>query len=157
MRLEVLDKIHNAHLGINKCRKRAKQAVWWPGLSKQIQDMAENCQTCLKHIVNRPEPLCPTPFPESPWQEVGIDFFQCQSLNYLIAVDYYSRFIEIAAMNRNKKGSEVVRCLKSMFSRHGIPERVRSDNGPPFDSVEYSKFANDWDFLFRQFRQQSKS
>ena len=108
--------------------------------------MVENCQTCLKHKVNRPEPLCPTPFPERPWQEVGIDFFQCQSLDYLIAVDYYSRFIEIAAMNRNKRGSEVVRCLKSMFSRHGIPERVRSDNGPPFDSGEYAKFANDWGF-----------
>ena len=87
MHLEVLDKIHDAHMGINKCRERAKQAVWWPGLSNQIQDMVENCQTCLKHKVNRPEPLCPTPFPERPWQDVGIDFFQCQSLEYLIAVD----------------------------------------------------------------------
>ena len=33
-----------------------------------------------------------------------------------------------------------------MFSRHGIPERVQSDNGPPFDSGEYAKFANDWGF-----------
>ena len=45
-------------------------------------------------------------------------------------------------MNRSKRGSEVVRCLKSMFSWHGIPERVRSDNGSPFDSGEYAKFAN---------------
>ena len=146
MRLEVLDKIHDAHMGINKCRERAKQAVWWPGLSKQIQDMVKNCQTCLKHKVNRPEPLYPTPFPERPWQKVGIDFFQGQSLDYLIAVNYYLRFIEIAAMNRSKRGSEVVRCLKSMFSRHGIPERVRSDNGPPFDSGKYAKFANDRGF-----------
>ena len=143
MRLEVLDKIHDAHMGINKYRERAKQAVWWPGLSKQIQDMVENCQTflkhiqdmvencqtflkhiqdmvencqtCLKHKVNRPEPLYPTPLPERPWQEVGIDFFHCHSLDYLIAIDYYLQFIEIAAMNRSKGGSEVVRCLKSMF------------------------------------------
>ena len=146
MRLEVLDKIHDAHMGINKCRERAKQAVWWPGLSKQIQDMVKNCQTFLKHKVNRPEPLCPTPFLECPWQEVGIDFFQCQLLDYLIAVDYYSWFIEIAAMNRSKRGSEVVRCLRSMFSQHGILERVRSDNDPPFDSGEYAKFANNWGF-----------
>ena len=147
MRLEVLDRIHEAHMGINKCRERAKQAVWWPGLSKQIQDMVENCKVCLKHKVNRPEPLSPTPFPECPWRELGMDFFQCQSLDYLIVIDYYSRFIEIAAMNKNKRGSEVVRCLKSMFSRHGIPEKVRSDNGPPFDSAEYAKFANDWGFM----------
>ena len=49
-------------------------------------------------------------------------------------------------MNRSKRGGEVVRCLKSMFSRHGIPELVRSDIGPPFDSGEYAKFANDWGF-----------
>ena len=49
-------------------------------------------------------------------------------------------------MNRSKRGSEVVRCLKSMFSRHGIPERVQSDNCPPLDSGEYAKFANDWGF-----------
>ena len=146
MHLEVLDKIHDAHMGINKCHKRAKQAVCWPGLSKQIQDMVENCETCVKHQVNRPEPLGPMPFSERSWQEVGIDFFRCQSLGYLIAVDYYSQSIEITAMNRNKRGSDVLRCLKSMFSQHGILERVRSDTGPPFDSGEYAKFANDWGF-----------
>ena len=49
-------------------------------------------------------------------------------------------------MSRSKRGSEVVRCLNRMFSQHGIPERVQSDNGPPFDSGKYAKFANDWRF-----------
>ena len=100
----------------------------------------------MKYKVNRPEPLCPTPFPERPWHEVGSDFFQYQSLDYLNAEDYCSRFIEIAAMNESKRGSEVVRRLKSIFSRHDIPERVRSDNGPPFDSGEHAKFASAWGF-----------
>ena len=85
----------------------------------------------MKHKVNRPEPLCPTLFPECPWQEVGIDFFQCQSLDYLIAVDYYSQFIEIATINRNKRGSEVVSCFKSI-------------------SGEYANLPIIGDFLFRQ-------
>ena len=112
--------------------------------------MVKNCQTCLKHKVNRPEPLCPTLFPECPWQEVGIDFFQCQSLDYLIAVDYYSQFIEIATINRNKRGSEVVSCCKSMFSQHGIPEQVWSYNGLLFCSGEYANLPIIGDFLFRQ-------
>ena len=36
--------------------------------------------------------------------------------------------------------------LKSLFARHGIPEVVRSDNGPQYDSAEFAKFAKDWEF-----------
>ena len=61
-------------------------------------------------------------------------------------MDYYSRYIEVAAMTKNKKGSEVLRALKSIFARHGIPEKIRSDNGPPFDSGEHARFANDCGF-----------
>ena len=33
-----------------------------------------------------------------------------------------------------------------MFSRHGIPQMVRSDNGPQFISTEFKKFAKEWGF-----------
>ena len=36
--------------------------------------------------------------------------------------------------------------LKSLFSRQGIPEMVRSDNGPQYDAAEFAKFAKDWEF-----------
>ena len=47
-------------------------------------------------------------------------------------------------MNRNKTASEVLRVLKSLFARHGIPETLRLDNGPPFDSTDCSAFAREW-------------
>ena len=33
-----------------------------------------------------------------------------------------------------------------MFNRRGIPEVVRSDNGPQYDSAEFTKFAKGWEF-----------
>ena len=143
MRLEILDGIHEGHQGITKCRERAKQSVWWPGMSKQIQDMMKCCRVCNEHKKNSREPLIPTPFPDRPWQTIGLDFFKLKSVDYLIVVDYYSRFIELGAMNKNKTISEVSRVLKSLFARHGIPETLRSDNGPPFDSAEYLALARD--------------
>jgi transposase InsO family protein len=36
--------------------------------------------------------------------------------------------------------------MKSCFARHGIPDRVISDNGPQFSSVEFSKFSSSYGF-----------
>ena len=49
MKLQILNKIHEGHQEIVKCRERAKTSVWWPGLSHEVQDMVENCKVCAKH------------------------------------------------------------------------------------------------------------
>ena len=76
------------------------------------------------------KPLISTPFPERPGQMVATDLFELDNLSYLIEVDYFSRYIEVAAMQKTKKTHEVIRALKAIFARHGIQEEVRSDKGP---------------------------
>ena len=49
-------------------------------------------------------------------------------------------------MAKSTKSSEIIRALKSIFARHGIPEQVRSDNGPQYDSAECLHFAKEWGF-----------
>ena len=49
-----------------------------------------------------------------------------KGMHYLIVIDF-SRYVEVAAMTKTTKASEVIRVLKSIFARHGIPEQVRSD------------------------------
>ena len=83
--------------------------------------------------------------PILPWQKVGSDLFEWQQANYLLVVDYYSRFIEIARLNRTTT-AEVVTHLKSIFARHGIPETLVSDNGPQYSSQEFSEFAREYEF-----------
>lgn len=36
--------------------------------------------------------------------------------------------------------------MKSQFARHGIPDRVLSDNGPPFGSREFAEFSRSYEF-----------
>ncbi len=61
LREDILQRLHVGHQGIKKCRERARQAVWWPGLSKQLEETVRNCTECSKHRSQRAEPLIPTP------------------------------------------------------------------------------------------------
>jgi transposase InsO family protein len=145
MRKDVLRKIHTGHQGITKCRERARQSVWWPGLSKQLEGLVHSCEDCLRAQRQRPQPLSPTPLPDLPWQKVASDLFEWNQAVYLLVVDYFSRYIEIARLQRPTT-TEVVTHLKSIFARHGVPETLVSDNGPQYASREFSEFAKDYEF-----------
>ena len=99
MRRDVLKKIHTGHQSITKCRERARESVWWPGMSKELEEIVTNCPDCIKYRSQRAEPLRPTPLPSLPWQKVGTDLFEWKTLVYLLIIDYYSRWIEVAKLD----------------------------------------------------------
>ena len=59
---------------------------------------------------------------------IGTDLFHWYNSEYLIAVDYHSRFFEVAKLQRTDSES-IIEHLKSFFACHGTPEVVMSDNG----------------------------
>jgi len=148
LRQDILEKIHAGHLGITKCRARAQESVWWPGLSTEIAEMIKRCQVCIEDRTDRKEPLIPSEFPSRPWQKVGLDLFKLSGKWYLVLEDFYSRFPEVREM-RSLTARESVEICKSFFSRHGVPEEVRSDCGSQFqelDQSEFRRFAKEWGF-----------
>ena len=76
LRKQVLNQLHEGHHGIKKCRERAKQAVWWPGMSNELDKLVNDCPTSYKFRCQRAEPLISTPLPNLPWQKVGTDLFE---------------------------------------------------------------------------------
>ncbi|GBO34013.1 Transposon Ty3-I Gag-Pol polyprotein [Araneus ventricosus] len=145
---EVLNQIHEGHLGITKCRARARCSVYWPGISKVIEEKIKSCTACIQESSNRHQPLIPTSFPERPWEVLGLDLFKYKNSWYLLISDYYSRYPEIARLDR-LTSAEIINHCKSIFSRHGIPDVVRSDNGPQFDpvkTVEFKDFSQSYGF-----------
>ena len=139
MRGDILKKIHEGHQGIVKCQQRAWMSVWWPGISVQIKDLISRCNICLKYRPDRAEPMMASELPDRPWQKVGSDFFYFRGQTYLLVVDYFSRFIEIAKLTSTTALS-VMNYLSSLFARHGVPEEFVSDGSPPYSSNELAKF-----------------
>ena len=145
MRLEMLKVLHESHFGIQKTLDRARSTLYWPKMGEDIAEEIQACDTCLQfRKANQKEPMIPHDIPERPWQEVAVDFFTLKG-TWMIVVDYYSSYFEVVPMNRTT-AEAVIPQFKSMFARHGIPETLFSDNGPPFDSFAYQQFAKDYGF-----------
>ena len=135
MRAEMLSKIHERHLGMEKCKARARTIIYWPGMANDIDDYVSKCPTCAKFKAKNPrEPLVPHEVPQRPWAKLGTDIFEFAVKAYLVVVDYFSKYPEVCRLE-NKTASCVISHLKSMFARHGIPDELIADN-MPFGSAE---------------------
>ena len=148
LRQYTLESLHVGHLGIAKCRAKARTAVWWPKISSDIERQVASCQVCRHHAIVALEPLLPTPLPDLPWQIVAMDLFEHSNKHYIIIVDYFSRYIELIEL-RSQTAESVINAIKSVFARHGIPSVCVSDNGPWFAASQFRLFATEYGFQHR--------
>ena len=95
-RKEMLNKIHQGHLGIQKCKERARRSVYWPGLNQDIYSKVSLCSECAM-FANRQskEPLMPHDTPTLPWYTVAMNIMQFRGQDYRLVVDCMSHFPEL--------------------------------------------------------------
>lgn len=120
--------------------------MWWPKISTDIQEIVSTCKHCQESRPSqKSEPLITTPLPSRPWEKVAADICELSKKNYLVVVDYFSRFIEIAYLR--DMSSETVRDkLKNIFARWGCPNKLITDNGPQFSGRAFAQFSQEYDF-----------
>ena len=126
---EILERIHDGHQGATNRLEKANTSVWWPGISCDIHKKVSNCDFCQENLPSqRKEPLITTPLPERAWKKIGADLCEHQGKQFLVVIDYYSRFPEITLMSSTTSDA-VINKLKDIFARWGIPDEIVSDNG----------------------------
>ena len=115
--------------------------MYWTGIDADIEDYTKRCQECIKRSQVAKEPLQPHDIPEGPWRKLGIDYFAFDGNSYVLICDYFSKF---PFLYRAKTSFWSLRdCLIDLFSIEGYPDKIVSDNGPPFQSKEFAKFLSD--------------
>jgi len=145
MRTYLLKCIHQGHMGIEKSKARARACVYWPDMYSDIENTVKHCAVCNKYSnANHKEPLLPHPVPTYPWEKVGVDYFTLNGKDFLLIVDYYSKYPEVLQVT-SKTAQATIAKLKMIFARHGIPRAVIADN-MPFNSKEFKAFAKSWNF-----------
>ena len=123
MRREMLQKIHQSHMGIEKSKRHARDVLYsyWPGMNSQIANKVSRCTICLEYRnQNTKLPMIPSRIPSKPWDLVATERFAWdKKCGYLIIVDYYSRSSEVAKLP-DTKSTTVITHIKAAFARHGM-------------------------------------
>ena len=143
LRPQAIALAHEGHLGIVGTKQNLRSKVWWPGIDKAAEKFCKSCYGCqLVARPNPPEPLTSTTLPEGPWQDLAVDLLGPLPTGHsiLVVVDYYSRYYEYAVMTSTTT-VKVIDNLEEIFSRHGLPITIKSDNGPQFISGEFRDYC----------------
>ena len=141
LRRKVLEQIHEGHLGIEKCMLKARDSVFWPGISNDIRETMEKCGICqasskaAKPVGNVGD------VPPHAWHTLGTDLFYWNKIDYLVIGDYFSKYLIIRRLP-NSSSHAMIKELGLVFTELGRPFVLRSDNGPCYSSKEFHNFMS---------------
>ena len=146
LRTDMLKEIHRSHIGMNGCLRRARELLFWPRTNAEVKDFVSKCSIWQSFQPEQcREDLQPHEMPSRLWSKVGADLFELGQQNFLILVDYWSRYFEVQELRRITFTGVITAC-KVQFARHGIPDVLITDNGTQFSSSEFAKFTEAWKF-----------
>ena len=115
---------------------RANRHVYWPAMAADLRSYIDQCKYCQ---VNRPsqpkEPMLTTEQPAYPFEKVAADYFLVGGVYYLVYVDRYSGWPEVAQFDKlHATAPELVNSLRKMFLDLGAPAELSCDRGSSFPS-----------------------
>ena len=144
LRNKVVNLAHEGHQGVTKTKEYLRTRVWFPGLDKMVEAHIQHCHPCqVVSVSPEREPLRMTPMPSEPWKDVAVDFWgPIHTGEYLlVTVCKQSRWAEVEFVTTTSARAVIPKMDKT-FASLGIPVSVSSDNGPPFNSQDFSDFSN---------------
>ena len=140
---QYLTRIHEGHLGISKCLQKAREYLFWTNYSNDIQEEVEKCALCQENDTSTTtKHKFYSEVPPFPWHTVGSDLFYLRKQDYLVLVDYFSKFLIVRKLP-SSTSQAIKKEMGVIFSEYGRPYILRSDNGPCYSSQEFKHFLEE--------------
>ncbi|XP_032077736.1 uncharacterized protein K02A2.6-like [Thamnophis elegans] len=110
-------------------------------MDREIEEWVATCTPCQQSRPAPPEvPAKEWERPQAPWSRVHIDFAgPVHGRTFLVVVDAYSKWLEVVLMS-STTAEVVIKVLRRLFSKHGLPDILVSDNGPQFTAMQFEIF-----------------
>ncbi|CAM8892537.1 unnamed protein product [Rhodiola kirilowii] len=162
--VEVMQEAHagicGAHQSGPKLYDRVKRmGYYWPTVVQDCVDFAKKCNACqfnANFIHQPPEHLHPT-VASWPFKAWGLDVVGpinpkvSNGHTYILAAtDYFSKWVEAVTLREVKKENVVDFITKHIIYRHGVPQRIVTDNGKQFSNKLMTNLCEK--FKFKQYK-----
>ena len=118
---------------IVKAKQLLRSKMGFPGINKRMERRIASCIPCQANInTSQRDPLKMSPTPDGPWLEASAVFFGPFPTEkiVLVVLDAYSKYSEVEIVS-STAARNALPALEQIFASHGIPEVLKTDNGPP--------------------------
>ena len=116
LQTEMLTPIHESYFGIEKCKVCARELLYWPCVSHDIESLVGACNVCSKfQNEHQREPLISHEILNAHFFKVSVDIMTFKNVDYLVVVDYFSKFPKMIVLT-DKTMKTVVEHLKCVFA-----------------------------------------
>ena len=138
IRDRALDIAHEGHIGASETKQFLRAKVWFPGMDDKVNQLVSTCLPCLAATETKHrDPLIPTEPPATPWTNLAADHWgpTPDGKHLLLVIDELTRYPELEVVSGTSVDANI-EAFDTMFCRHGYPETLKTDGGPPFNGTD---------------------
>ena len=129
---------HSSKGGKERCLLWARNTVFWPKITYDIQELIERCIICQEHGKSKSIIGTTQELPPFPWHTLATDIFYWKRMDFLIVADVFSKYFLVRKLV-NSTSAAMCAEIATIVTELGLPHIIKSDNGPCYNSKEFQQ------------------
>ena len=139
----ILTKLHNHSTNLGTLQKLEALNLWFENTAKTVAEHASSCDICTQRKSHRKHPVIFNQViydVREPFIRCHLDNIHVKPLYVTVCVDFFSGYVEAAALYSEKTQDVIEVCTKLLIRMH-LPRELIIDNARSFTSDAFSEMC----------------
>ena len=112
--------IQEGHQGKERCLLRARNTVFWPKMTYDIQQFIEKCMICQEYEKSQPLIGTTQELSQFPWHTLATDLFYWKRIDLIVA-NMFSKYILVRKLPNSTSAAMCIE-LSMIVTELGLPQ-----------------------------------